>query len=264
MGLRIGVDFGGVLSVLDDGNGKGQQQWNTKIDIPGALKTLNQWKAAGHQLFLISFCGAARARLTANSIRNQCPNLFDDVMFVRMPSYKWLALWHYGCHVMIDDSEKDVLEHVGIHTPTVARYLFKNVPNEWTTALPEFIHQITTEKFSTIKPKPLPTDLLKQICYIVSESKHNTTHKDEKANKILNVYVNDSIAVETKKVEKKKVNNSIIVEAKKTSRHYDEYWVRKGHRQIQVSIDEYDTFDWNNFNRFYKNALSKIIKSKSK
>jgi hypothetical protein len=61
---RIGIDFGGVLSqhdkthLLEDRNR--QQHRNVQIDMPFAIESLQQLKADGHSLLLISFCGRQR------------------------------------------------------------------------------------------------------------------------------------------------------------------------------------------------------------
>lgn len=77
---------------------------STSIDMPGAIETLKVMKQAGHELYLISFCGKDRAGKTADSINKLLPGLFTGLYFVRKPLHKKFVTAFLGCHVMIDDT----------------------------------------------------------------------------------------------------------------------------------------------------------------
>ena len=107
--FNIGVDFGGVLSAKDT---EGAEHINTAIDMPFAVDNLLKLKALGHKLFLISFCGKARAIETKRSLETTnitedmtCIALFDDIFFVKDKSFKRQMCEYLNCHFMVDDRE---------------------------------------------------------------------------------------------------------------------------------------------------------------
>lgn len=109
MSYNIGIDFGGVLSIHD--SNIGAEHINTIIDVPMALESLMKLKGYGHKLYLISFCGKNRAIETKKSIEKYCPNLFDDIYFVKDRKYKKDICEYLNCDYMIDDRE-DILQEV--------------------------------------------------------------------------------------------------------------------------------------------------------
>ena len=64
--FKIGVDFGGVLSIHDSKmtNNSGLEHKNTAINMPFAIDNLKKLKKQGHELYIISFCGKTRAKET--------------------------------------------------------------------------------------------------------------------------------------------------------------------------------------------------------
>ena len=106
--LKIGIDFGGVLSI-HDGQNNGAEHRTTVINMPGALEALQALKAQGHHLFLISFAGKSRSQETQDSINNTCPGLFDGLYFVKDKGFKKDVCNFLGCDLMIDDRQ-DVLD----------------------------------------------------------------------------------------------------------------------------------------------------------
>lgn len=118
--MRIGIDFGGVLSKSDEKN-----NYNTSLDMPGALEALLFLKKQGHTLFLISFAGRQRSLDTRMSINKTCPGLFDQMFFVKEKSLKALVVKMLGIHVMIDDLNEN-LQEVARVNPFCKTILFEN------------------------------------------------------------------------------------------------------------------------------------------
>jgi hypothetical protein len=88
--MKIGIDFGGVLSIPDGEDKNGHV--NTSIDMPGALEALLFLKKQEHSLFLISFAGKQRSLDTRKSIEKINPNLFDEMYFVKDKMTKALVV----------------------------------------------------------------------------------------------------------------------------------------------------------------------------
>jgi hypothetical protein len=114
--FRIGVDFGGVLSEHDAAIGA--EHVNTAIDMPFALENLIRLKQMGHKLYLISFCGKARAIQTKESLMTSmigpgmsCADLFEKMYFVKDRSKKREMCEYLKCHFMVDD-RTDIQEEV--------------------------------------------------------------------------------------------------------------------------------------------------------
>lgn len=119
--MRIGIDFGGVLSIDDSVT----QHKNTEIDMPGAKEAIIEL-AKTHELFLISFCGKRRAIETRESIiASDLNNYFTDMYFVKHPDYKAQLIQYLKCNVMIDD-RKDVLENISHYTTNIHTILFRD------------------------------------------------------------------------------------------------------------------------------------------
>jgi hypothetical protein len=119
--LKIGVDFGGVLSIhskyrsLDE-----DEHHSTQIDMPDAIISLIKLKEIGHRLYLISFCGNRRANETNQTILQTFPknDLFDGIYFVRRTTYKADVCRALGCDLMIDDTLK-ILNNIRQLIPTM-------------------------------------------------------------------------------------------------------------------------------------------------
>lgn len=102
--LKIGIDFGGVLSKhFADESADGTRRV-LSIDMDGAIGVLTYLQKAGYRLFLISFCGKTRAQETKTAIEKQCPSLFEQLIFVKNKSYKGRVCKRFGCDFMIDDT----------------------------------------------------------------------------------------------------------------------------------------------------------------
>ncbi|CAF1105790.1 unnamed protein product [Didymodactylos carnosus] len=129
MTLKIGIDFGGVLSILDkhDEHG-GHGHKSTDINIPDALVSLRSLKSKGHELYLISFCGRTRAIKTTNSILEMIPDIFNGLYFVKNKIFKADVCKYLGCDLMIDDT-LDVLKQIHLTIPTMNLCWFQGDPN---------------------------------------------------------------------------------------------------------------------------------------
>jgi hypothetical protein len=108
--LRIGIDYGGVCSVKAEdyeNDNKEFLEGNRTLSMPGceeALRTL----AEKHDLYLISFCGARRAKETKAFLEKTYPGLFKELYFVKDRHHKNAICKLIGTDVMIDD-RADVL-----------------------------------------------------------------------------------------------------------------------------------------------------------
>ena len=163
--FNIGIDFGGVLSSHDVNIGA--EHVNTAIDMPFAMENLMKLKGLGHKLFLISFCGKARAIETLQSLKESmitesmsCADIFDEIFFVKDRKNKKELCEYLNCHFMVDDRE-DILVHVvdslcktipilyGSEETTLAN---AKVASDWNkvtdliTATPHFVTNLNKEK----------------------------------------------------------------------------------------------------------------------
>lgn len=120
--LKIGIDFGGVLSI-HDGKCVDKEHRNVIINMPQALESLLELKKQGHKLYLISFAGKSRSIETYNSIKDI--NLFDDYFFVKDKKYKKDISEYLGLDLMIDDNI-GIIYDVSKYTNTI---LFLGDPN---------------------------------------------------------------------------------------------------------------------------------------
>lgn len=102
--LRIGVDFGGVLSddALYD-----KESTNPEMSMPGCQEALKTLRSQGHYIVLVSFCGRNRA----NRNREVIPldEFFDEFYFVKRREYKNAICKARGLDILIDDRE-DILD----------------------------------------------------------------------------------------------------------------------------------------------------------
>lgn len=114
--LRIGVDYGGVCSIQDVKYEDGTFNEELTMNVPDCLESLQTLKTQGHQLFLISFCGAKRAAKTREYL-STINHPFDELYFVKDRRYKRDVCEKLGIDLMIDD-RLDVLCTLGA-TPTL-------------------------------------------------------------------------------------------------------------------------------------------------
>jgi hypothetical protein len=119
--MKIGVDFGGVLSVTDI---SGSEHKNVSINMPHAIESLRQLVDAGHDLYLISFCGRTRAFETRDSIEQHAVSgLFAGQYYVKRKDFKGDICKKLGIDYMIDDCA-DVLESVVFKNASTRGILF--------------------------------------------------------------------------------------------------------------------------------------------
>jgi len=119
--LRIGIDFGGVLSVYDKQNRSDEDEHQSiEINMPNAIESLIKLKESGHELYLISYCGERRAIETKRSILQTLPrkDLFNGLYFVQRTSHKADVCRLLGCDLMIDDKLK-ILNNIQRIIPTM-------------------------------------------------------------------------------------------------------------------------------------------------
>lgn len=124
--LKIGIDFGGVLSIYNkvDRTDEDEHQ-SVEINMPDALESLIQLKDAGHRLYLISYCGERRAKETKQSLLRILPRkyLFDAFYFVQRTTQKADVCRFLGCDIMIDDKQK-ILNNIHRLLPTITLLWF--------------------------------------------------------------------------------------------------------------------------------------------
>ena len=113
--MKIGIDFGGVCSSkADDYENDNKVVINKdgirSISMPGCLEALTELSKV-HELYLISFCGAKRAKETGQYLQRVYPDLFKELYFVKKRTFKNGVCKYLGIDVMIDD-RLDVLETI--------------------------------------------------------------------------------------------------------------------------------------------------------
>jgi hypothetical protein len=119
--MKIGIDFGGVLSITDI---SGAEHRNVTINMPYSIESLQSLFDAGHSLYLISFCGKSRAFETRDSIeRYGISRLFTRQYYVKKKEYKGDICKKLGIQYMIDDSI-DVLNLIKHKNPKIHTLLF--------------------------------------------------------------------------------------------------------------------------------------------
>lgn len=128
--LKIGIDFGGVLSKHEKSRktDDASEHRSISINMPGAIDGLRELKKANHKLYIISFCGKQRAIETKASLlqSNDIKGIFDGIYFVKDISYKVDICSLLGCDIMIDD-RLDILE--SIHQKISTMKLIWLIPN---------------------------------------------------------------------------------------------------------------------------------------
>jgi hypothetical protein len=117
--FRIGIDFGGVLSIHD---GAAAEHCNTLINMPEAVANVEKLMALGHQLYIISFCGSKRARETKMSV-DSTQLKFINQYYVKNKDYKREVCDYLGCHFMIDDRQ-EILDHIKQHNKQIITIQF--------------------------------------------------------------------------------------------------------------------------------------------
>ena len=129
--LRIGIDFGGVLSIHDKTRtSEDDEHQSVEINMPGAMESLLQLKESGHKLYLISYCGERRARETKKNLLKILPskNFFDALYFTQRTSNKLDVCQALGCDIIIEDRLK-TLKHIQRTVPTM-KFLWFTSSNE--------------------------------------------------------------------------------------------------------------------------------------
>lgn len=124
--FKIGIDFGGVLSIHDSKitNDAGLEHKNTAINMPFAIDNLKKLKEQGHELYIISFCGKSRANETRTSIeKSGLSDLFTAQYYVKDRSYKNELCQYIGCHFMIDDNA-GILDNIKTYNKSITTILF--------------------------------------------------------------------------------------------------------------------------------------------
>ena len=122
--IKIGIDFGGVLSIHDKNKSSDGSHMNTELDMPQAIESLHILKERGYELYLISFCGKKRAEETKKSLEKYS-HLFQNYFFVKSKDHKGQVCNFLGIHIMIDDTDS-VLFKVHEKSPITKCILFEN------------------------------------------------------------------------------------------------------------------------------------------
>jgi hypothetical protein len=159
----VGLDFGGVLSVLSDR--KEVEHISTSINMPDAIDTLSKLKDPSvvkrEYIFkIISFCGYSRAVQTLCALKAY-PQLFDDMYFVKDRASKAQMCKYLGCHIMVDD-RVGILNDVKRMNPRIMTVLFGEKkttsysnPHKCVQNWKELFELIENYKVVSTKPDPL-------------------------------------------------------------------------------------------------------------
>lgn len=105
--MKIAIDYGGVCSSkaaeyeADPSDSK-HNDTPRDITVPGCLEALNEL-AKTHELYLISFCGAKRAKQTRSFLESKYPELFKELYFTKKRTHKNAVCKLIGADIMIDD-----------------------------------------------------------------------------------------------------------------------------------------------------------------
>jgi hypothetical protein len=154
--MKIGVDFGGVLSITDL---SGAEHKNVSINMPHAIESLRALVEAGHVLYLISFCGRTRAFETRNSVQEHgVSGLFAEQYYVKKKEYKGDICKKLGIDYIIDDCA-DVLEYVALKNPTTRCLLFGD--GGWLDILEKL------DLIDTTHEAGAALDVVERLCYLV-------------------------------------------------------------------------------------------------
>jgi hypothetical protein len=164
--LKIGIDFGGVLSIHDGGN---KEHINTNINMPNSISSLEKLKNDGHILYLISYCGKPRAIETKKAIDNY-NHLFAGQYYVTKREYKGFLCNYLDCDIMIDD-RASILEKIKTNYPKTILIKFGEakeetdfVPDKIAKDWDNVIQIISSLKFDhSDKPMERITDISKYI-----------------------------------------------------------------------------------------------------
>ena len=97
---------------------------NSTIDMPGAVETLKKLKSKGHKLYIVSFCGKARAIGGKEEVAKKgLDDVFTEQIYINNPYEKGTVLKNYGCNFMVDD-RIDLLNFIRKKNPYVKTILF--------------------------------------------------------------------------------------------------------------------------------------------
>lgn len=194
MTLKIGIDYNGVC--------KSKSLGQDIINIPDCRETLTRLKEKGHKLYLVSYCGAAKARplkLYLEKLR-----IFDDFYFVKNRSFKNLICKHLGLDTLIDDRLdiiKSIQNSYGIHfcfenhesNKNVADYIPKYSVNNWNdvellldTLEPK--NNVPDENYNIKRLCHLMFNKTKEEIYKILDSKCIIIDKDMINESFLNLY----------------------------------------------------------------------------
>jgi hypothetical protein len=167
--MKIGIDYGGVCSAHSDFYESKEYTEEVGVNIPDCVDVLKKLKELGHELILVSFCGAKRAKET-NEYLNKL-QLFDKMYFVKKRDYKDAICRYEGIDVMIDD-RLDILQTIK-NTDTLW-FKYENHPSNLETKFePQFYASNWLDVaniISAMKPKNLNKDNainIVKLCYNV-------------------------------------------------------------------------------------------------
>jgi hypothetical protein len=142
---RIAVDIGGVCSTLD---AEGAVEFGSLFNMPGCIEALTKWKQMGHELFILSFCGKARAAYIARTVEKDFGHLFDVNHVICVPDkmLKSQVCMNRQIDWLLDDN-LEVLNSL-VNTQGI---LFRGDPQYAGTATPPHRHVYATSWEETNK-----------------------------------------------------------------------------------------------------------------
>ncbi len=153
--IIIGLDFGGVLSILS--NSRAAEHIDTNINMPDAVDVLKDLldptvTTRTYKFKIVSFCGYPRALQTLEALK-AFPDLFSEIYFVKDRAFKGDLCKYLGCHIMVDD-RREILDNVRRMNPRITTVLFgkKGYPHKSVQNWNELYDLIDKYKFVSIVP----------------------------------------------------------------------------------------------------------------